>query len=271
MPKREAFFEYYYHTRAESEGPRKLVVSFPGRLGLRLYEDHPHKHKPFLWDAFCRCNADVLLLRPVYEGLYLDAYITKDFGKLPAFLHTLRKQKNIEKTVLFGFSLGCAPVLWLSRQGVADEVILLAPGLPMLDGLRAMDDPRWSRDFGHFCDGKPLEMSAFPANANMKIIYGSNYRYDRMRDGDMAHFLLKLAPHASVEIVDGAGHDVVRFWSKHGTLCENIYAMLGLTTSTSNYAPPHQTAVWSALERALDGAHPPQNQQRRHTSLNMSY
>jgi hypothetical protein len=258
---RTPYFEYCYSAAPEkADGPKgtgekTLIVSFPGRKNNRPADISPDQSPTFLWKDLNSSDADVLFIRSVYEGDHNYANIHDDYDLLPGLLYNLRKQKGIDRLVLFGFSLGCGPCLWLARKNIADEVVLLSPGLYSVVTLNAVEDSRWQQDFDKFCATWSLpEIEPYPQDVPVKIIQGLNLEDDLLKERPLVYYLKLLMPQATVERVPGVGHHIPNFWKDQGILQTKIHDVLDI--KTTNRVRDHK-ANWTRLAGASTrGAHP---------------
>ncbi len=253
------YFEYYYSAAPEkAEGPKTLIVSFPGRKTNRLFGSSPDDSQTFLWNPLNNSDADILFVRSVYKNDPNLANITDDYDLLPGLLYDLRKRKGIDRLVLFGFSLGCAPCLWLARKHIADEAILLSPGLYSVVTLAAVEDEQWGKDFERYCNAKRLqtafqpEINMYPQDIRMKIIQGRHLENDILKERDLVEFLEILNPQAQVERIHDVGHHIPKFWRDQGqeVLQTEIHKILRV--SASNCARDNQAQSWSKLSNAFE-------------------
>lgn len=247
-----SYFEYRYSATPRDAGKKTLIVSFPGRKGNRLATSSPDDNSAFLWDVLNNSDADLLFIRSVYDGDSTKANITDDYDLLPGFLRDLREQNNIDRVVLFGFSLGCGPCLWLARKHVADDVVLVAPGAPALATLMAIDDLRWEYDFERFQSaGYPPQIEQYPDDIRVKIIHGLNLEADRLRENDIVRFLKTLVPQATVEGVQGVGHYIPYYWRDQGVLQSKVMDILEIKPKPQIQSK-RKIGNWLRLDNALD-------------------
>lgn len=248
------YFEYCYSSSSRKSGEKTLIVSFPGRKTNR-HIDTPSSESPaFLSRVLNNSDADVLFVRSAYKGDPNLANITEDYDLLPGLLHDLRKQNNIDRIVLFGFSLGCAPCLWLARKYVADDVVLLSPGLFSVVTLAAVEDNRWEQDFKQFyTKRKPPEIEQYSQDVQMKIIQGGDLEGHLHKERDLVEYIKTLNPSVTVKRIPGVGHHIPKFWKSQGDnaqgqeiLEENIHAILGV--EQAKLSRPQKKPNWLKLE-----------------------
>lgn len=240
----QSYFEFSYQAGFAPFGvgrhrvEKKLIVSFPSNTGLRDLDNDSAQKRPELLRTLCSGNADILFVRPVFRGFKGEAYINDDYRALIGLVHCLRKANSIDHVIALGYCFGCGAAFWLGQRGAVDEVVLLAPSLSLPSTLRMIDDPQWVRAFSQHCDGLPLpRMGAFPADVPMKIIYGSEHKSSGFRDKEIAAFLARLAPHAKVEEVSGAEHQVPQFWRRERQLPKALHDILSVRLAVPERIP----------------------------------
>jgi len=225
-------FEYCYNGFHGIQQQRTLVVSFPGRKGNRPVGEHPEGRAAFLGNVLNKSNADILHVRSAYDGDYNLANINDDYHVLFDFLCDLKEQKKIERLVLFGYSLGCGPCLWLARRHIADELVLISPGTYTVETLSAIEDSRWKMDFDLFCDKQQTPIiPAYPRELSAKILQGTVIESGRESEPLLVKYLVGLFTQAKVEDVIGADHHIPRFWQDNGLLEGKVLETLRLSPS----------------------------------------
>ncbi len=243
---------YFEHLCVDYKGGcanKTLIVSFPGRKCNRR-ADAPQDEKPFLWKQLIASNADVLFVRSVYDGDYNMANITRDYELLPNFLFNLKRSNRIDRLVVFGFSLGCGPCLWLARQSFVDEAVIISPGMYSLPTLMAMDDLRWQSDFEKVRVGMAPSIKQYERSEKIKIIHGLDLEPDRLQEKDLIEYLKKLAPDAVLHGVSGVGHYVPQFWQDKGVLQTKLFDALGVGVGNMD-CRNGLSQKWAAIDDTL--------------------